>query len=907
MISTDGRRQSYLAVGIIGAPVLLVILLLFVRAMARPLNHDEHQFIAPAALLLRNGLLPYRDYPVFHTPDLVFVFAGIFALTSHLLLAARGFNAFCAALLLLLVFFVAARAFRHLGERRWLVALGFFLVLGLNRGFDFTAGRAWNHDLAVLASVAAFLAFLRAPHSSRPMIWIAVCGGLVGLSLGTRLSFAPLIVPFALGTLLFPIPGRSRLLCLTSYGVGLALALLPMGLLFLQAPSQFLFDNFTYNGAINRLYRENTVPREIAFLNKLSFPFQEVLKSPSDLAIVAGFGYFALRPWWRSGWRRYQANPAVTLLLLLLPFLFIGSWAPTPSYRQYYYPFVPFLLLGNIHGMARERTFRVGWLLAAVAAESLVQTLLAMPPESVTLHPSKWPVFAAHEEGLKIKRFAPQGRLLTLGPILPLEGGADIYRDFASGPFAWRTATFLDAQQRARYGLVAPTDLEAFLQQKPPAGILTGTEHGKLEQPLKDYARAHHYLPRRINERHIFWSPAKPGTSPVRQSAGLTQRQSLEGLCHPEGGFFLKARQPDGVVITVAKWAQSSDGSRFLPMKACQSLSLVLGLGALFLPACPSTRGRAVAAKEFLVRIRDVPLPGRATRFDYQSFDPTAGRLYLAHMGDGTIVVVDTQAEKVVADVPGFPTVTGVLVVPSVKALYASVAGNHEIVVVDTEKLALTRRIPDGKFPDGLAYSPETGKVFVSDESGGVETVIDVRTNERVDTIKMGGEVGNTQYDPASHLVFACVQTRNELVEINPQTDKIQARYPLPGSDHPHGFYIDAAHRKAYIACEGNNKLIVFNMQTHLVEAVFPVGEGPDVLAFDRGLQLLYVACESGVVSAFQYGNNQLRKIGDLEVGPNSHSVSVDPNTHKVYFPLKNVKGRPLLRIMAPAASSRNQ
>ena len=186
----------------------------------------------------------------------------------------------------------------------------------------------------------------------------------------------------------------------------------------------------------------------------------------------------------------------------------------------------------------------------------------------------------------------------------------------------------------------------------------------------------------------------------------------------------------------------------------------------------------------------------------------------------------------------------------------------------------------------------------------GVETVIDVRSNERIDTIKMGGEVGNTQYDPVSHLVYACVQTRNDFVEINPATNKIQARYPLPGSEHPHGFYIDDEHGKAYIACEGNNKLLVFNMKTHAVAAVFPLGDGPDVLAFDRGLQLLYVACESGVVSVFKYVDDQLRKIGDTDVGPNSHSVSVDQKTHKIYFPLKNVNGTPLLRIMSPTPTN---
>jgi DNA-binding beta-propeller fold protein YncE len=126
----------------------------------------------------------------------------------------------------------------------------------------------------------------------------------------------------------------------------------------------------------------------------------------------------------------------------------------------------------------------------------------------------------------------------------------------------------------------------------------------------------------------------------------------------------------------------------------------------------------------------------------------------------------------------------------------------------------------------------------------------------------------------------------------------------LPGGEHPHGFYIDDQHGKAYIACEGDNKLVVFDMKNHSVENVFAVADGPDVLAFDRGLQLLYVAGESGSVSVFRFSNGKLDKLGDAKVGANSHSVSVDSQTHRAYFPLKNVNGWPVLRIMAPTAGS---
>ena len=128
----------------------------------------------------------------------------------------------------------------------------------------------------------------------------------------------------------------------------------------------------------------------------------------------------------------------------------------------------------------------------------------------------------------------------------------------------------------------------------------------------------------------------------------------------------------------------------------------------------------------------DVPLPGSASRFDYQSFDPTTRTLYITHMGDGELVVFDTVRRRVVAHIPGFPTASGVLVVPELHRVFISVAGRHEVAVVDTQSLKVLARIAAGDFPDGLVYAPDVHKVFVSDESGGLETVIDTGTSKSV-------------------------------------------------------------------------------------------------------------------------------------------------------------------------------
>ena len=45
-------------------------------------------------------------------------------------------------------------------------------------------------------------------------------------------------------------------------------------------------------------------------------------------------------------------------------------------------------------------------------------------------------------------------------------------------------------------------------------------------------------------------------------------------------------------------------------------------------------------------------------------------------------------------------------------------------------------------------------------------------------------------------------------------------------------------------------------------------------------------------------------ELGRGFVGPNAHSVAVDPATHRVYFPLADVGGRPVLRVMDARVTS---
>lgn len=313
-----------------------------------------------------------------------------------------------------------------------------------------------------------------------------------------------------------------------------------------------------------------------------------------------------------------------------------------------------------------------------------------------------------------------------------------------------------------------------------------------------------------------------------------------------------------------------------------------------------STENRFGFSSLPLREVADVPLGGKTTRFDYESFDSSRHLLFIAHLGDSEVVVFNTEQSRVVGRVANVSSVHGVLAIPELGRVYASATGVDEVVAIDMATLGVVARIPTGAYPDGMAYAPDSHKLCVSNETGGSETVIDVASNQRVATISLGGEAGNTQYDPSSKHIFVNVQTRNQLVEIDPTTDRIDTRINVPGAKGNHGLLIDADQRLAFIACEGNDRLVVLDMRTMRVASSFEVGKGPDVLAYDPSLHLLYVAGETGVASMFRVQAGAVSKLGDGYIGPNAHVVAVDQLTHRSYFPLKNLSGLTMLRILEP-------
>jgi DNA-binding beta-propeller fold protein YncE len=304
--------------------------------------------------------------------------------------------------------------------------------------------------------------------------------------------------------------------------------------------------------------------------------------------------------------------------------------------------------------------------------------------------------------------------------------------------------------------------------------------------------------------------------------------------------------------------------------------------------------------------VADVPLPGDASRFDYQSIDTVNRRLYIAHLGDSSLVVFDLDAQKVIHEVAHLPSVHGVVAAPDQHLVFATATADKTLALIDDQTFEVKSRVPAGEYPNGLAFDSASGKVFVSNNKGAGVAVVDVKTAKALPSIKIGGGAGNTQWDAESGHVLAAVHGAHYLADIDPAKGELAGRIALHDVSTCHGLLVASTLRLAFAVCHGTTPVLaVVDLRERRQIQLLPLPPDVDVLAFDPGLQHLYAAAETGMVAVFTVATDRsVTEVGRGLLGPNAHSVAVDPTTHRVYFPLENVGGHPVLRVMEPTSSA---
>jgi DNA-binding beta-propeller fold protein YncE len=271
--------------------------------------------------------------------------------------------------------------------------------------------------------------------------------------------------------------------------------------------------------------------------------------------------------------------------------------------------------------------------------------------------------------------------------------------------------------------------------------------------------------------------------------------------------------------------------------------------------------------------------------WDYLTVDPQTQRLFVPR-GTHTLVI-DAGTGKVLGDIPGQKIAHGVAIVPSLgRGFITDGGGDGAIVIFDLKTYAILGKLAALPDSDGIIYDPALRRILtVSGDKGVLMTFnadIDPKSGKIDPPIELGGAPEFLSSDGTGK-VYINLEDKDVVAEVDLQTRKVIARWPVAPGGQPVGLALDKATHRLFIGCRKPQKMIVMSTENGKILSALPIGAGVDATGFDSGQA--FASCRDGslAVAGESSGKFDIEQVVKTPLG--ARTMGIDPTTHTIYLP----------------------
>lgn len=275
----------------------------------------------------------------------------------------------------------------------------------------------------------------------------------------------------------------------------------------------------------------------------------------------------------------------------------------------------------------------------------------------------------------------------------------------------------------------------------------------------------------------------------------------------------------------------------------------------------------------------DLP-PHSSGGFDHGDVHLLTGRVFVAHTASGTVEIIDGEAARHVATVPGCPEASGVLCAEGEGLVFAASRGAGRLLVLDAASGHVRGEVAVGPRPNGLAWDPARRCVLVADVQDLRARLVDPFELRVLTEALLPGRPRWCVYDRTAGRFLVNVREPACLVSLDGDTCDEHARWPISAAG-PHGLDLDLPRGRAFVACDGG-VVAVLDLATGREVATVDIAGEPDVIWHDAASGRLYVAIgRPGVIDVLD--TTAMVRVAQLITEEGAHTTAFDRRRRRLY------------------------
>ena len=291
----------------------------------------------------------------------------------------------------------------------------------------------------------------------------------------------------------------------------------------------------------------------------------------------------------------------------------------------------------------------------------------------------------------------------------------------------------------------------------------------------------------------------------------------------------------------------------------------------------------AVAAPVYRLS-SELALPGKAPGWDYLTYEPSRGYLFLGRRNAG-VTVVDTRTNKVVTTIENSVGANVALPVPELDRGYTA-NGDGSTTIFALSTLKTLARVRLGEAADAVFYDPTTRQLIYTFGDSKELIFLDPKTNAVLARLAMPAEELEGVATAGDGTLWVNERDITRLAHVDNRTHKLIAEYDLPGCTLPTGLAIDTANKRLFVGCKGDKPVLaVVDAADGRVVTTVEIGRGNDGVAYDPATHRIFTAngIDGNLVVIDQIDANNYKFAGAFTTRPIARTLAYDPATRRIF------------------------
>jgi hypothetical protein len=288
-------------------------------------------------------------------------------------------------------------------------------------------------------------------------------------------------------------------------------------------------------------------------------------------------------------------------------------------------------------------------------------------------------------------------------------------------------------------------------------------------------------------------------------------------------------------------------------MKKNYATVLLLYLFAFLLALNGKAQGNAP-----LKLVQKIPMPGVQGRTDHITVDVSGKRLFVPANADNqnTVEVIDLQAGKRIASIPGQSKPQGTFYSPDFNTLFVTNGTDGSCKIFRGGNFKLIDSLLLGPDANQVGYDSDTKYLYagLGDRNSGALAIIDTSTNQRIGDIKTDARPGGITFEKSGPRIFVNLNGATKLGVLDRKKREQIATWPITGSENSGPLALDESHHRLFLGTRKPPMLTVFDTETGKQITQLESVPGIDGVWYDAKRKRVYVTGNDSIAVYDQKG-----------------------------------------------------